>query len=124
MEADMASRLGEAAGTLTLALNDHINVGAPSDTIDQATCAMMGGEVRCGCRVSQCLQGSLVADAIRARTGADVGMVNAGSIRAALPSGTVSTGDLIEMLPFNNEVSMGDPHSPMAMGPHPDHPAL
>lgn len=46
--------------------------------------------------------GNLVADAIRARTGAQATLVNNGSIRRDLPAGPVSWGVLFELQPFAN----------------------
>jgi 5'-nucleotidase len=48
--------------------------------------------------------GRLLADAIRATGRADVGLVNAGGIRSDLPAGTVTYGQLFEVVPFGNEV--------------------
>jgi 2',3'-cyclic-nucleotide 2'-phosphodiesterase (5'-nucleotidase family) len=48
--------------------------------------------------------GNLVADVIRERTGADIGMMNAGGIRAAFPRGDVTVGDVMRVLPFENRL--------------------
>lgn len=44
--------------------------------------------------------GDLVADAMRAATGADLAALNAGGLRADLPAGTVTFGHLFAVLPF------------------------
>ena len=54
----------------------------------------------CGCRVSQCGSGSLTADALMWYTGADIAMVNSGSIRGSLQEGRVTRDSLLQMLPF------------------------
>lgn len=46
--------------------------------------------------------GDLVADAYRAMTGADFAMTNGGGIRTELPAGTLTYGDIISLLPYNN----------------------
>ncbi len=46
--------------------------------------------------------GDLVADAQRAATGTQVAIMNSGGIRASLPAGPVSYGDLLEVQPFGN----------------------
>jgi len=46
--------------------------------------------------------GNLVADAIRAQTGAQATLVNNGSVRRDLPAGPVSWGVLFELQPFAN----------------------
>jgi 5'-nucleotidase / UDP-sugar diphosphatase len=46
--------------------------------------------------------GDLVADAMKALTGADIAMLNGGGIRCGLPAGELSYGDIISMLPYDN----------------------
>jgi len=48
--------------------------------------------------------GSLVADAIRAATLADIALQNNGGLRAELPEGPVSRGAIYEVLPFENSL--------------------
>lgn len=48
--------------------------------------------------------GNLVADAVRARTGARVALVNTGSVRRAMPAGPITYGMLYELQPFQNEL--------------------
>jgi 2',3'-cyclic-nucleotide 2'-phosphodiesterase (5'-nucleotidase family) len=48
--------------------------------------------------------GTLLADAQRAGTGADIGFVNVGSIRRGLPAGPVTLGMLYELQPFQNDL--------------------
>ena len=60
---------------------------------------------RCGCRVTQCAVGSLVADAVQFITKADVTMINAGAIRHSLPAGDITHGAVLKLLPFLTEVA-------------------
>jgi 2',3'-cyclic-nucleotide 2'-phosphodiesterase (5'-nucleotidase family) len=48
--------------------------------------------------------GNLLADAQRWATGADVGLVNNGSLRRSFPAGEVTYGVLYEFQPFQNEL--------------------
>lgn len=48
--------------------------------------------------------GRWAGDMIREATGADVGIYNRGGLRADLPAGTLTLGDLYEVFPFRNEV--------------------
>ena len=50
--------------------------------------------------------GDLVADAYRASTGADVAMVNGGGIRANLPAGDITLGQIQSCHPFGNMLCM------------------
>ncbi|MDQ4123502.1 MAG: bifunctional metallophosphatase/5'-nucleotidase [Acidobacteriota bacterium] len=48
--------------------------------------------------------GNFVADVLREVTNADVGMTNAGGLRADLPAGEVTNGDVYDALPFVNSL--------------------
>lgn len=48
--------------------------------------------------------GQLVADALARATNADIGLVNGGSIRSSITQGSVKSKDIIEAVPFLNEV--------------------
>lgn len=48
--------------------------------------------------------GNFVSDLMRERTGADLAVMNAGGIRAALPAGDVRERDIVTMLPFDNHI--------------------
>ncbi len=53
---------------------------------------------------SQNVLGDLVADALRAAAGAQVGLINNTGIRSSLPAGAVTWGEVQEVLPFGNAV--------------------
>ena len=48
--------------------------------------------------------GSLCADAMRARSGADVAITNAGGLRADLPEGSLDKGHVLDAFPFLNDL--------------------
>jgi len=50
--------------------------------------------------------GNFVADVIREMSGADIGMQNAGGIRADLPAGEVTNGNVLDALPFVNGLTV------------------
>jgi len=55
-----------------------------------------------GVRTQEMPLGSLVADAYREAAEADIAVANGGDIRADLPQGVVTKGDIISILPFGN----------------------
>lgn len=57
------------------------------------------------CRVQECNLGNLITDAMRAETGAQVGLENGGGIRASIKQGQITRGDVLTVLPFGNLVS-------------------
>jgi 2',3'-cyclic-nucleotide 2'-phosphodiesterase (5'-nucleotidase family) len=48
--------------------------------------------------------GNFVADVMRDAVNADIALINSGGIRAALPAGTVTVGDVYSVLPFDNRI--------------------
>ncbi len=50
--------------------------------------------------------GDLVADAYRAAMGADIGLTNAGGLRAPIAAGPVTYGDVLSVQPYGNEIVM------------------
>lgn len=55
-------------------------------------------------RVAETNLGDLCADAYRAMSGADVAIVNGGGVRANIPAGDITYGDIIAVHPFGNEM--------------------
>lgn len=61
------------------------------------------------CRVTECALGDLVTDAMLAASpGAEIALVNGGGLRAGLPAGTVTLGDVLTVLPFGNTLATFD----------------
>lgn len=60
------------------------------------------------CRAMECEMGSLVADAMLDRVagqGATIALQNGGGLRASIGGGTVTMGDVLAVLPFQNTLS-------------------
>jgi len=58
------------------------------------------------CRTGECALGTLLAEAMLAAVPvAEVAIHNGGGMRAGLPAGTVSLGDLLTVLPFGNTLA-------------------
>src|SRR5207249_768938 len=49
--------------------------------------------------------GDFVSDVIREQSGSDIGVINAGGLRADLPEGSVTKGNVLDALPFLNYVN-------------------
>jgi len=52
--------------------------------------------------------GNLIADAMLFETGADVALTNGGGIRASIPAGDITKGQVITVLPFGNYIRTKD----------------
>ncbi|MBO4401009.1 MAG: bifunctional metallophosphatase/5'-nucleotidase [Selenomonadaceae bacterium] len=52
--------------------------------------------------------GNFIADMIRWRTGADFAIMNTGGIRADIPAGNVTRGDVMNVFPFGNVVTKAE----------------
>jgi len=60
------------------------------------------------CRIGECALGNLVADIMLWRTageGSEIAIANGGGIRAGLPAGSVTRGDVLQILPFGNTLA-------------------
>ena len=57
-------------------------------------------------RIEECPIGNFCADAFRTVTGAQIGIVNAGGIRAEIQVGDITYASLLAVFPFMNEVCM------------------
>jgi len=55
-------------------------------------------------RTSETNLGNLIADAMLAESGADVALTNGGGIRASIPAGDITVGQVITVLPFGNYI--------------------
>ena len=59
-----------------------------------------------GCREGECAIGSLMAEAmLAADPTANIAITNGGGLRAGLPAGTVTWGDVLTVLPFSNTLA-------------------
>lgn len=48
--------------------------------------------------------GDLIADAMRAESGAQIALINCGAIRDSIPAGDITKGNIINVLPFENYI--------------------
>ncbi|OHV75453.1 bifunctional metallophosphatase/5'-nucleotidase [Ensifer sp. LCM 4579] len=74
--------------------------------ISEATAVIDGS--RETCRAQECAMGNLVADAMLARVapqGISVAIQNGGGLRASIDEGTVTMGEVLTVLPFQNTVA-------------------
>jgi 5'-nucleotidase len=59
-----------------------------------------------GCREGECAIGNLMAEAmLAAEPTAEIAVTNGGGLRAGLPAGTVTWGDVLTVLPFSNTLA-------------------
>ena len=70
--------------------------------------ALAGPVSNAECRIAECALGNLVAEAMldAARgTGATIALQNGGGLRAGMPAGAVTWGDVLAVLPFQNTLA-------------------
>ena len=65
------------------------------------TAVFLNGE-RSSIRTRETNLGNLVADCVAQSTGAEMAMLNGGGIRSSIATGTVTIGDCLNVLPFDN----------------------
>jgi 5'-nucleotidase / UDP-sugar diphosphatase len=91
--------------TARLVADYEIKLGTSLDAVVATSLSPLDGDSR-RIRSGETNLGNLVADAMRAHVGADVAMINSGSIRGdrTFPPGPLSRRALLTMQPFSNKV--------------------
>ncbi len=87
------------------------NKAAPIEALKRkiigTTSAPINGD-RDACRGAECSMGNLVSDAMLARSerqGISLAIINSGSLRASIDAGSITMGDVLTVLPFQNTLS-------------------
>ncbi len=86
-------------------------MGAPIEELKAREVAELAAPVDGGretCRAVECEMGNLVAEAMLARVkdqGVTIALQNGGGLRASLDAGTVTKGEVLTVLPFQNTLS-------------------
>ncbi len=96
-DADIAARVKELAGPIEEL--KAMEVGSSTAAID--------GD-RSNCRARECAMGVLVAEAMLDATkgqGVTIAIQNGGGLRASMPEGTITMGDVLTVLPFQNTIA-------------------
>src|SRR5690606_2616181 len=93
----LAARVKEMAAPIEQLKQKHVaEIKAPIDGSRES------------CRVRECEMGNVVADAMLARVkdqGITIAIQNGGGLRASIPAGAVTMGDVLSVLPFQNTLS-------------------
>ena len=74
--------------------------------VGTTTVTLDGG--RSACRFAECNLGDVIADSMIAQTkgeGTEIAILNGGGIRASISAGTITLGEVLEVLPFANTIS-------------------
>jgi 5'-nucleotidase len=80
--------------------------GRPIGELRRRPIAQSAAELDNACRDRECALGNLIAEAMLAAVpGAEIALQNGGGIRAGLPGGTVTYGDVLTILPFGNTLA-------------------
>ena len=98
----MSAIVSEALGGLTETLQQVVGYTETDLTIyDPAGTEVSGWPLRI-VRLAETNLGDLCADAFREQSGADIGFINGGAIRAAIDAGDITFNDLCAVMPFGN----------------------
>ncbi len=89
--AGINEKYSELAGTVVAKTDVELTINDP-DTGERAV------------RSSETNLGDLCADAYRAKTGADIGLINGGGVRANIAAGDITYGNIIDVQPFGNSL--------------------
>ena len=83
---------------------EEINAPKKAEVVGKSL-ANLDGE-REHVRVGETTLGNLITDAMRVSTGADIAFTNGGGIRASIPAGDITFGDIITSFPFTNTLAV------------------
>ena len=75
-----------------------------SQPVGESAVALTGTSPRT-CRITECLLGIVITDAVLENTGVDIVLQNGGGIRADIDEGEVTLGEVLNVLPFGNLIS-------------------
>ena len=89
--AGINEQYNELAGTVVARTDVELTVNDP-ETGERAV------------RNSETNLGDLCADAYRVKTGADIGLINGGGVRANIAAGDITYGNIIDVQPFGNSL--------------------
>lgn len=92
---EIGSRYDELAGTVVARSEVELTVNDP-ETGERAV------------RSAETNLGDLCADAYRAKTGADVAVINGGGVRSSIAAGDITYGNIIEVQPFGNSLCVAE----------------
>lgn len=96
---ELNAGIGEDAAVAALVAQ----LAAPLDAIRRRVVARLPEALsNATCGAQPCEIGALVAEAMRQAMGAEIGWQNGGGVRAGLPGGEVTMGDVLAALPFGN----------------------
>jgi 2',3'-cyclic-nucleotide 2'-phosphodiesterase (5'-nucleotidase family) len=101
---DMKEAVDEELGNLNEMLNETVAYTSVDLTInDPEAVDKQGAPVRI-VRAAETNLGDLCTDAYRIQTGADIGYLNAGSIRTSIPKGDITRSEILDVHPFGNAI--------------------
>ena len=99
----VGDRVSEEIAELQKELGQEIAESAVLLTIDDPVEKNSDGSPVLVVRRAETNLGDLAADAVRVRTGAQIGITNGGGIRRELPKGRITNGDVLTTLPFQSK---------------------
>ena len=101
---DMSKAVDKAAGKLDKELKQVVAESAVELTVNDPVEVDANGRPIRMVRRAETNLGDLCADAYRDQSGADIAFVNGGGVRANIPAGKITLGDILKVHPFGNEM--------------------
>lgn len=101
----MDNRIAEDAGVAALVAKLNEPLHEIRNEVVGSSAQALGNDT---CRSGECALGNLLADIMLWRTaaeGSEIAIANGGGIRAGLPAGAVTRGDVLQVLPFGNTLA-------------------
>ena len=106
IENGISERIEEAMSDLNDRINSVVAHTAVELTINDPVEKDSNGNPVRMIRRAETNLGDLCTDALRATTGADIGLLNGGGIRKTIQQGDITFGDIIGVMPYGNELCL------------------
>jgi len=103
-KSDAADTTPDAAVEAIIEAIDLVNAPVENEVVATSPLELTGE--REVVRAGEAALGNLIAESMLYVSGADVALTNGGGIRATLPAGEVTKGNVLEVLPFGNTVQV------------------
>ena len=108
IENPMSTKIAEKQSEVADLLNEVVASSSVDLIVNDPEAVDANGDPIRIIRLQETNLGDLCADAYREQTGADIAIINGGGIRADIPAGDITYGDIISVHPYGNMICVVD----------------
>ena len=108
IENPMSTKIAEKQSEVADLLNEVVASSSVDLIVNDPEAVDANGDPIRIIRLQETNLGDLCADAYKEQTGADIAIINGGGIRADIPAGDITYGDIISVHPYGNMICVVD----------------